>query len=75
MRDDKLLFSLIAKKFKRSFPKKSFISGTSSVPVSGKVFDEKEMINGVEAVLDGWWTEGRFAESFERKFRDRKSVV
>ena len=53
MRDDKLLFSLIAKKFKRSFPKKSFISSTSSVPVSGKVFDEKEMINGVEAVLDG----------------------
>ncbi len=74
MRDDKLLFSLIAKKFKRSFPKKSFISGTSSVPVSGKVFDEKEMINGVEAVLDGWWTEGRFAESFERKFRDYLGV-
>lgn len=30
-----------------------FISGISSVPVSGKVFDEEELMNGVEAVLDG----------------------
>lgn len=33
----------------------SFVSGQTLVPVSGKVFDEEEMINGVEAVLDGWW--------------------
>lgn len=37
------------------------------MPVSGKVFDEKEMVNAVEAVLDGWWTEGRFSEQFESK--------
>jgi len=36
------------------------------VPVSGKVFDENEMMNAVEAVLDGWWTEHRFNSEFEK---------
>ncbi|MFZ5845317.1 MAG: lipopolysaccharide biosynthesis protein RfbH [Patescibacteria group bacterium] len=47
---------------------KKFIPGKSLIPVSGKVFDEKELVNGVESVLDGWWTEGRFAQEFEKKF-------
>lgn len=46
----------------------SFIPGASPVPVSGKVFDEEELLAGVEAVLDGWWTEGRFAQEFEKEF-------
>lgn len=50
------------------FGKKKFVAGTSPVPVSGKVFDEDELSLGVEAVLDGWWTEGRFAEAFEKEF-------
>ncbi|OGG11968.1 lipopolysaccharide biosynthesis protein RfbH [Candidatus Gottesmanbacteria bacterium RBG_13_45_10] len=54
--------------YKKTFPKKKFVPGTSPVPVSGKVFDEKELLSGVEAVLDGWWTEGRFALEFEREF-------
>ncbi|MDI6720939.1 MAG: lipopolysaccharide biosynthesis protein RfbH [Candidatus Aenigmarchaeota archaeon] len=36
------------------------------IPASGKVFDEKEMINAVDAVLDGVWTHGRFAIAFEK---------
>ena len=31
----------------------SFIPGVSLVPVSGKVFDEEELMNGVVAVLVG----------------------
>ncbi len=54
--------------YKKNFPKKKFVAGVSAVPVSGKVFDEKELLNGVEAVLDGWWTEGRFALQFEKEF-------
>lgn len=46
----------------------SFVSGQTLVPVSGKVFDEDELLAGVEAVLDGWWTEGRFAAEFEKEF-------
>ncbi|MBO1318039.1 lipopolysaccharide biosynthesis protein RfbH [Acanthopleuribacter pedis] len=36
------------------------------VPVSGKVFDEKELQYGVGAVLDGWWTEGKISRRFEK---------
>src|SRR3989344_2253083 len=54
--------------YKTQFTKKSFIPGQSPVPVSGKVFDEEELLLGVEAVLDGWWTEGRFAQEFEKQF-------
>jgi CDP-6-deoxy-D-xylo-4-hexulose-3-dehydrase len=39
-----------------------------SIPVSGKKFDERELIAVVDAALDGWWTEGRVTGEFERKF-------
>ncbi len=54
--------------FRNKLAKQKFIPGKTSIPVSGKVFDEEELINGIEAVLDGWWTEGRFAAEFEKKF-------
>jgi len=50
---------MISKVWINKFHHQLFVPDETSVPVSGKVFDEKEMINGVEAVLDGWWTEGR----------------
>lgn len=53
--------------YKKNFPAKKFVPGDSSVPITGKVFDEKEMISMVDAVLEGWWTEGRFSEQFESK--------
>lgn len=52
---------------KGSFNKK-FIPGASYIPVSGKVFDKEELSLGIEAVLDGCWTEGRFAQKFEKEF-------
>lgn len=49
----------------RHFPK-PFISGDSSVPVSGKVFGAEELTAAVEASLDFWLTAGPYAEKFER---------
>jgi len=40
------------------------------VPISGKIFDEKELISATDAVLDGWWTEGKITKEFERKFNE-----
>jgi CDP-6-deoxy-D-xylo-4-hexulose-3-dehydrase len=40
------------------------------IPVSGKVYDQKEIDNAIEAAKDAWWTEGRFVKEFERKFRN-----
>ncbi|OQX21090.1 MAG: hypothetical protein BWK75_03925, partial [Candidatus Altiarchaeales archaeon A3] len=37
------------------------------VPVSGKIYGEKEIIAIVDAALDGWWTEGEVTNKFEKK--------
>ena len=46
-----------------------FIPGQTYIPSSGKVYDQKEINNAIEAVKDGWWTEGRWAKKFEGKFK------
>src|SRR5580704_17717537 len=43
-----------------------FIPGVSPVPVSGKVIDGSDVSTVVDSALDGWFTTGRYAESFER---------
>lgn len=63
-----VLHRAVEKYYEEMYSQNRFIPGVSPVPVSGKVFDEAEFINGVEAVLDGWWTEGRFAQEFEKEF-------
>lgn len=50
------------------FSAKAFEPGVTSIPPSGKVFDANELLSGVEAVLDGWWTEGECTRVFEEKF-------
>lgn len=40
--------------------------GENYIPVTGKVLDETDILLGVDAMLDGWLTAGRFANEFER---------
>lgn len=49
---------------------KKFIPGESQVFYAGRVFDDQEIANAVEASLDFWLTAGRFSESFEADFAD-----
>lgn len=58
---------LLIKEYEAKFPKKPFVPGRSVVPVSGKVFDHEEIIEATDAVLDGWWTDGRFSALFEHR--------
>lgn len=44
-----------------------FVPGESRVPVSGKTIGAEELGMLTEAVLDAWFTEGRFAAQFERE--------
>ena len=44
-----------------------FVPGQSSVPVSGKVIDPRDLSSVVDAALDGWFTTGRWAKEFEKK--------
>lgn len=64
------LKKLILEEYNLKFPKKDFVPGQSAVPVSGKVFDHLELLKMTEAVFDGWWTEGRFSDEFEKKFNE-----
>jgi len=56
--------------YKDRFAKKEFIAGKTKVNYAGRVFDEKEMINAVDASLDFWLTEGRFSEQFAEKIAE-----
>lgn len=46
---------------------KEFKPGETSVPVTGKILDSSDILNMVEAAMDGWLTSGRFHEQFQRK--------
>ena len=52
------------------FSKKEFTPGKSRINYAGRVFDEKEMINAVNASLDFWLTEGRFSQDFSEKIAE-----
>lgn len=44
----------------------TFIPESTYIPVSGKVFDHREIDNAIKVAKDGWWTEGEFAKKFEK---------
>lgn len=52
------------------FAETEFIPGKSRVNYAGRVFNEQEIVNAVEASLDFWLTEGRFSEEFAEKIAD-----
>ena len=56
------------------WPEKPFVPGTTTVPVSGRVFDAEDVSTLVEASLDFWLTTGRFAAEFEAKFTEYLGV-
>ena len=62
------ILDLVAQYHAEAFPTQEFIPGESAVPVSGKVFDEREMQHLVDSSLDFWLTTGRFAAQFEKRF-------
>lgn len=49
---------------------KVFTPGTSKIGYAGRVFDEREILNLIEASLECWLTYGRFSKDFEKKLSD-----
>lgn len=49
---------------------KHIVPGVDYIPVSGKVIDEEDLLNVVDASLDMWFTTGRFAKEFEKSFAE-----
>ena len=57
----------LVKEYRANFSVKKFIPGETIIPVSGKIFDEEEIVEATQAVLDGWWTDGRYSDLFEQR--------
>jgi CDP-6-deoxy-D-xylo-4-hexulose-3-dehydrase len=54
--------------FRAAYEERTFIPDEDAVPVSGRTFDESELVALVDASLDFWLTTGRYAERFEKEF-------
>jgi CDP-6-deoxy-D-xylo-4-hexulose-3-dehydrase len=54
--------------FQAAYEPRSFVPGEDPVPVSGREFDERELVALVDASLDFWLTTGRYAARFEKEF-------
>ncbi|NQT92324.1 MAG: lipopolysaccharide biosynthesis protein RfbH, partial [Lentisphaerae bacterium] len=59
---------LVRQYHSEAFTSQPFVPGASPVPYGGRVFDERELLNLVDASLDFWLTEGRYVNRFEREF-------
>lgn len=66
----KEIFDLVREIHLLRYGGREFIPGKTPVRYAGRVFDEQEMINLVDASLDFWLTAGRFAEEFESRFAE-----
>ncbi len=64
----KEIFNKVKKIYKLKKIQGKFISGKTRINYAGRVYDEKEMINLVDASLDFWLTAGRYARKFEEEF-------
>lgn len=53
---------------------KSFEPGSDKISYAGRVFDETELLNLMDASLEFWLTEGRFTKRFEESFANKLGV-
>jgi CDP-6-deoxy-D-xylo-4-hexulose-3-dehydrase len=60
------IFKSIKNLYKLNRGGKEFIPGSSRINYGGRVYNEDELINLVDASLDFWLTAGKYAEKFER---------
>jgi len=56
---------LVVEYYRRAHAPRPFTPGAMRVQYAGRVFDERELVNAVEAVLDFWLTAGPRTEAFE----------
>jgi CDP-6-deoxy-D-xylo-4-hexulose-3-dehydrase len=63
----KKILDLVKDHYREAFPERKFVPGETPILVSGKVFDENEIVQLVDASLDFWLTTGRYAYRLERE--------
>lgn len=68
------VFAAVQKYYNFKFQHRQFIPGQTYIPVSGKVFDDEELLRLVDSSLDFWLTTGRYAAEFEMRFAEWMGV-
>lgn len=68
------IIALVKEHYLQEFPEEEFIPGKSSIPVSGRTFDHKDIETLIDSSLDFWLTEGRYTDLFEKKFSEFLNV-
>ena len=66
--------NLVAEFHKTRTAEQTFVPGRTPIRYAGRVFDEKEIQAAVEASLDFWLTEGRFADVFQVELAEKIGV-
>jgi CDP-6-deoxy-D-xylo-4-hexulose-3-dehydrase len=68
------ILELVTEYAQSKFVPQAFFPGVTPIPSAGKVIGGAEILNMVEAALDGWLTTGRFNEQFEEKLGEYLGV-
>jgi CDP-6-deoxy-D-xylo-4-hexulose-3-dehydrase len=66
----KQILELTKQYYTEKYTGQKFIPGQSPVHYAGRVFNDKELSNLVDASLDFWLTEGRYSEEFAGKISE-----
>jgi CDP-6-deoxy-D-xylo-4-hexulose-3-dehydrase len=61
------IFDRVARYYQLAHTQQPFVPGEGRVQYAGRVWDAREMVNMVDAVLEFWLTAGRYAQEFERR--------
>ena len=66
------IFSIISEYYQKYMKEedKPFEEGRDSIRYAGRVFDENELVNGVDSVLEFWLTAGRFTRELEEALKE-----
>lgn len=68
------IFEQVAAYQALAFAARPFVAGETPVPVTGKVFDQHEMLRLTDATLEFWLTAGRHSREFEQRFAARMEM-
>ena len=74
----KEIFDRVASYYHLVHAERPFIPGETRIGYAGRVWDEREMVNMVDAILEFWLTAGRYAKQFEEMlsaFLDVREVI
>ena len=70
----KEILHLVSKYYHEAFAANEFKPGITPVRYAGRVFDDRELINAVDAGLDFWLTEGCFTKEFQNELAKKVGV-